>query len=150
MHTNTATPSNLLTKIIDNLDLDCFENVTSGVVTLKNPKTGEPTASTITLASPEHPARKKIDLDRTRRLRGDFAANGKLTQTDPLEDHDEETDYLVAATLDWNLIQGGQPIPCTAENARRIYTDPKRVWVRDQALAGVRKSELFIAASAKA
>jgi hypothetical protein len=73
-----------------------------------------------------------------------------MPSSDPLEDIEDETDYLVAATLSWNLTRGGVAIECTPANVRAIYTDPKRQWLRAQVRAGINKTELFIKDSAKA
>jgi hypothetical protein len=142
--------SNLAFKLINNLDLDDYEDIAAGKLVLLNPKTNEPTTSFIDLASPEHQARKRIDLARTRKLRSEYSQTGKVPSTDPVDDIEEETDYLVAATLGWNLTQGGAPVEFSADAARKLYTDPKKQWVRAQALAGLRKTELFIKTSAKA
>ncbi len=145
---NNAQPSNLLHKLVDALDIDAYEDIPVGKLTLTDPRTGSPTSSVIELASPEHESRKKIDLARTRRLRAEFANNGKLSATDPLDDIEDETDYLVASTLGWNLTRGGVPIEFSPAAARALYTDPKKQWLRAQVLAGIRKTELFIKDSA--
>lgn len=147
---NNVDPSPLLSKLIATLDLDDFEDMPTGVLTLTDPRTEAPTSSTITLASPEHESRKRIDLARTRRLRAEYAQKGKLSSTDPVDDVAEETDYLVAATLGWNLTQRGEPLPFSPEAARKLYTDPKKGWLRAQVVAGLNKNQLFIKASAKA
>lgn len=135
--------------LVSDLDLDDYENNLTGTLVLKNPQTGEPTKSTITLASKEHENRKRIDLARTRKLRNVFTKTGKMPNTDPVEDIDEETDYFVAATVGWSLMQGGKPLPHSAEAARVVYTDPKRQWVRDQVAEALRGNEIFIGSSAK-
>lgn len=142
-------PSALVSELIGTLDIDDFEDVLTGVVNLVNPKTLAPTTSNITLASKDNMARKRIDMARTRKLRTAFNQSGKLPVSDPVDDIDDETDYLVAATLGWNLTQGGKPLDFSADAARRIYTDPKKQWVRTQVLAALNKSELFIANSVK-
>lgn len=144
---NYENPSNLLSKLITALDLDDFEDAPTGKLVLTHPKTEEPTSSYLVLASPEHEARKRIDLARTRQLRGEYQKTGKMPKTDPVDDITEETEYLVASTLDWNLTKGGAPLPFSAAAARTLYTDPKKQWVRAQALAGLRKNELFIMSS---
>jgi len=150
MNLNTAQPSGLLTKLVSSLDIDAFDDVPTGKLYLLNPKTKEKTNTFIELASPEHESRKRIDLARTRRLRAEFAANGKLESRDPLEDIEEETDYLVAACLGWNVVRGGLPVDFNAANVRELLTDPKKQWVRAQVSAGISKTELFIVDSAKA
>lgn len=150
MNLNTAQPSGLLNKLVSSLDIDAFDDVPTGNLILVNPKTKEKTTTYIELASPEHESRKRIDLARTRRLRAEFAANGKLESRDPLEDIEDETDYLVASVLSWNVTRAGQPVECTPANVRALLTDPKKQWIRSQVREGVHKSELFIVDSAKA
>lgn len=147
---NTAQPSNLLTKLVASLDIDAFDDVSTGRLVLVNPKTKEPTSTWVDLASPEHDSRKRIDLARTRRLRAEFSANGKIASTDPLDDIEDETDYLAASILAWNVTRGGQPLECTPANVRALLVDPTKQWFRAQVRAGIHKTELFIADSVKA
>lgn len=146
----TTQPSNLLNKLVASLDIDAFDDVPTGRLVLVNPKTKEPTSTYIELASPEHESRKRIDLTRTRKLRAEFAATGKMPSTDPLEDMEDETEYLVASVLGWNVARAGQPVECTPANVRALLTDPTKQWLRGQVRAGIHKTELFIADSAKA
>lgn len=141
---NNQNPSNLVSKLIATLDLADFEDIPTGTLVLNHPQTQEPTTSFLLLASPEHESRKRIDLARTRKLRSEYQQTGKMPRTDPLDDIEEETDYLVAATLGWNLTMGGAPLEFSADAARKLYTDPKKQWVRAQALEGIRKTSLFI------
>ncbi|MES2499566.1 MAG: hypothetical protein V4570_03455 [Pseudomonadota bacterium] len=137
--------------LVSAFDLDDFENLEQAVLTIKNPITGEPTSASITLASKEHPFRKKIDMSRARKLRSAYLRNGnKMPNTDPLEEFDEETDYLVGVTIGWNLTQGGKELKLTPESARALYTDSKKVFVREQVLEALNKNELFIQNSVKA
>ncbi len=150
MNLNTAQPSGLLNKLVSSLDIDAFDDAPTGKLFLVNPKTKEKTNTFIELASPEHESRKRIDLARTRRLRAEFAANGKLETRDPLEDIEEETDYLVASCVGWNVTRARQPVDFNEANVRALLTDPKKQWVRAQVSAGISKTELFIVDSAKA
>lgn len=134
----------------DTLDLDAFEDVETSVVVLKNPATGAPTASTITLIGPEHPARKKIQFDRTRKIRTEFQRSGKIAVSDPVDDIDDETNYLVACTVGWNLSQGGNALPFSPDAARALYSDAKRQWLRAQVKKALDEAERFICSSAKA
>jgi hypothetical protein len=146
---NPAVPSELVTSMIASLDLSDFEDVASGELVIVHPKTKAPTSSRVLLAGMEHPERKKIDMARTRRVRSEFAASGKMPVTDPLEEYQEQTDYLVSCTMGWNLTFDGQDLAFSSEAARKLYIDPKRQWFRAQVSAGLQKTELFIAASAK-
>jgi hypothetical protein len=129
-------------------DIAAFKDVTLGVFKLRHPLTGAPTTATITLAGPEDPDRKRRSFDRQRRMRAELANNGKLPVIDPIEQEAEQLDDLVAATRDWSLVMGGQPLPFSAEAARALYADPDRRWLRDQVVEAMQKRELFISASA--
>lgn len=132
-------------------DIDQFEDVQTGVCTLKNPATGEPTEASITLAGPEHPTRQKILMDRTRRVRAAVRKTGKLEITDPLEDVQEETDYLVACTLGWSgITRAGAALEFSAAAARELYADPRRQWLRAQVKEALDEVELFIRGCAPA
>lgn len=145
-----ALPSELMQSLISSLDLDDFQDVSTADYVVTHPKTGGPTDNIIVLASKDHPSRKKIDLARTRRLRQAFNQTGKMPMTDPIEDYDEETEYLVASTLGWKgLKRRGQEYPYSPENAKALYTDPAKQWLRAQVLGALNKSELFIISSVK-
>ena len=137
-------------KLTNDLDLDDFEDIESGVLFVKNPDTGEPTSSSITLASKEHASRKKIDLARTRKLRAQFNKTGKIPVTDPLDEIDDETTYLVASTLAWNITQKGKPLEFSEVNVRALYDNPKAQWLRRQVVEALNEDKLFIKASATA
>jgi hypothetical protein len=144
-----AHPSELLNSMIASLDLSDYEDVHTGNVVIVHPKTKAPTTSYLTLAGPEHPARKQIDMQRTRKMRAEFAATGKMPMADPIEEYGDQTEYLVSTVLGWNLTIGGQPLEFSKQAARELFDDPKRQWLRAQALAGLQKTELFIGGSAK-
>lgn len=139
-----------MNKISNDLDLDDFEDIESAVLFVKNPDTGEPTSSSITLASKEHPSRKKIDLSRTRKLRAQFNKTGKIPVTDPLDEIEDETTYLVASTLAWNITQKRKPLEFSEANARALYDNPKTQWLRRQVVEALNEDKLFIKASATA
>jgi len=136
---------------IEALDLDQFEDVQTATVALKNPATGAPTAATIDIVGPEHPTRKKIQFDRARKIRAQFQRTGKLEVSDPLDDIEDETDFLVACVTGWaGLVSGGKPLEFNAANSRALFTDPKRQWIRNQVKKAVDEAERFISDSAKA
>ncbi len=143
------TNPNAAGRLIQSLDIADFEDVPDGTLVIKHPATGAPTTNTITLAGPEHDVRKKIGLDRTRKARAAFRKTGKVDLGDPLDDLEEETDYLVASTLGWAITLGGAPLPFSEAAARALYTDKKRAWLRAQVRAGLDQAELFIGNSAK-
>lgn len=127
-------------------DFSSFEDVDSADVRIKAPDTGAATSMVVTLAGPEHPARKRLVLSRQRKLRQALSRTGKLPVSDPEEDDAEQVDMLVACTLGWV----GAAVPFTPAAARQLYEDPKRRWLRDQVQTALDERALFTQASAKA
>lgn len=130
----------------DTLNLEAYEDVTSAELKIKNPTTGAPTPMVITLAGPEHAERKRLTFAKQRRMRAALSKTGKIPVSDPEDDADEETDLLVVCTLGWI----GASTPYSREAARKLYTDPKRQWLRDQVSAALNERELFTQACAPA
>ena len=142
-------PSDLITGLIAHLVLHAFSSTQQGVLVLVTPATLARTTSTITLASAENPVRKKLEHAKQRKYRADVQKLGKVQFSDPAEEIDEQTDYLVASTLGWNLKQAGKPLEFSPAAARALYTDPKRDWVRKQVGEALNQNQLFIKDSAK-
>lgn len=131
----------------EDVDLDQFEDLTVSTIVIKNPLTGAPTTNTISIAGPEHPARKKAMLDRSRKLRAEAQRTGRQLVTDPLEDIDVETALMVAFTLGWSLKIGGSAVAYSVEAARTLYCDPKRQWLRAQVKRAIDETDRFIGSS---
>lgn len=145
---NTAQPASSNTAPAD-IDIDDFEDKESGVVTIKDPTTGAPTRFAITLAGPEHPTRKRITMNKQRRMRAALSKTGKLQLDSPEDDEAEQLTTLVECTLDWTgLVRSGTPVPFSKAEARKLFEDPKRRWLRDQVQAAMDDREAFIARSA--
>jgi hypothetical protein len=123
----------------DTFDLDAYEDVTSAPVRIKDPTTGAPTPMVVTLAGPEHPDRKRITFARQRRMRAELAKTGRVPVTQPEDDEADELDTLVACTLGW----AGASVEYSPAEARKLYSDPKRRWLRDQVSAALQERELF-------
>lgn len=119
-----------------------FQDVHTGVLTIKEPDTGASTPMTITLAGPEHPERKRRLWQRQRRLRQQVSKTGKMPVQDPEEDDADELDELVCCTLGWK----GAPEPYSQAAARKLYTDLP--WLRHQVRAALDERDLFIRRSA--
>ncbi len=128
-------------------DLNDFDNITSAECAITHPLNGQPTGNTVTLAGPEHPVRQKFLLDRSRALRAQVRKTGKLEVTDPADEHDSETDFLIVCTLGWQLTAGGQPLAFSADAARALYIDARRQWLRAQLVAALEQTDLFIRGS---
>lgn len=57
------------------------------------------------------------------------------------------TRYLVAMTVDWNFDgMDGQPFPCNAANAEKLWTDKRFVWLRGPALDFISRDGNFLGA----
>ncbi len=126
-------------------DFDAIETVESADLRIKDPtRTNAPTPFVITLASPIHPARKRIELAEQRRMQAALMKTGKLQLDDPEERELSLIDKLVAATLGWR----GAKVPYSPAAARKLYSDPKRIYVRDQVRTALDDMELFTIACA--
>ncbi|MBK9427217.1 MAG: hypothetical protein IPN63_07485 [Gammaproteobacteria bacterium] len=129
-------------------DIDNFADIASADFEVRDPRTNAPTGIIIQIAGPEHPARKKMDHARQRKMRKELARTGKLQLADPAEDEEDQVEYLATCILGWNrMTKGGRDIPYTAQAARDLMADPKRRWLRDQIKAGVEERETFIEGS---
>lgn len=125
-------------------DLDAFEDVTSATVRIKDPTTGSPTAMLVTLAGPEHPDRKRMAFARQRRMRAELSKTGRVPVTPPEDDEADELDMLVACTLGWT----GASVEYSPAHARKLYSDPKKRWLREQVAGALQERELFTRACA--
>ncbi|MGC4075473.1 MAG: hypothetical protein QM702_00245 [Rubrivivax sp.] len=115
------------------IELDSIVTLTESELQLRHPVTAEPLQAWITLAGPEHDARKGIQWQLMRRRRAEFAEAGEIKPTDPADDEAVELEVLTATTLSWRGIAiGGAEVAFSAEACRRLYADPKRSWIRDQ------------------
>lgn len=130
---------------MDQFDFESYEDVSTGVLHVKTP-TGAPTGMQITLAGPEQPDRKRRIFAKQRRLRSAIAKTGKLPMADPEDDEADDLDELVASTIGWS----GAAVPYSPEAARKLYSDPKRRWLRNQVKAALDDMELFTRACAPA
>ena len=114
---------------------------------------------TWTFAGPGHPATVAIDREQSARFiareqaKERIRTNGKQWkgETETPEDLRQRTiDYIVARLLRWSEIElGGEPYPCTPDNARKILGDPRYGLVFEQANAFLRDEKDFTKGSAK-
>lgn len=143
MSDNTLTDPAVQPDAPGGLDLNDIQDLDSAELALINPKTGLPTGAFVTLAGPEHPQRRKRAMDITRQVRATLQRRGRL-DTDPEEDLAEGIDLLVLATLGWRgIMRNGKPIPFSADEARRIYTDPRSQWLVVQINNAINDRALF-------
>ena len=125
-----------------------IEDLEQASVEILNPQTKRPTGATITLAGPDHPKARSIALTAQRRVRKQLEKTGRLTLDDPEVEEDSRLEELVARTIGWTGIadDGGKEMPCTAENARKLYAGV--TWLRLQLMEAMNDRGNFIRASA--
>lgn len=127
-------------------DITAFEDADSADLRINHPLTGAPTTMVVQIAGPEHPLRRRLVLDRQRRLRAHMAKTGNVHISDPEDDAADDLDLTVACTLGWR----GAAQAYSPAAARELYADPKRRWLRDQVQAGLQDRALFMRSSAPA
>lgn len=75
------------------------------------------------------------------------AKNGLGNNVSAASMEQDSVDNLVSVTVEWNLQdKDGTAIPCTAENARKLFTDPLFSSVRQQVNTFANENANFIAA----
>lgn len=130
------------------MDLNSIIENDTGTHELKHPVDGAPLGVIFTLAGPEHPIRQKITLQAQRDMRRRVQKAGKLVFDDPEDEHDAETDYLVAATLGWTGLEiDGKPVAYSPGEARTLYTTSRFAWVRRQVRKALDDAEVFTGSS---
>lgn len=150
----TTTPFTTVAAIDASTDLGFdiaeFEDTETGTIIIKHPITGANTDLKIIIAGPEHPARRKREMERQRKNRAHFAKTGQLFKVeDPQDDFDAETDELVDSTLGWSGLKiKGVVVPFGQSAASNLYSSPKTRWLRDQVKAALGDRQNFISASA--
>lgn len=131
-------------------DLDAYDEETSTELVIRDPATGNATPAVFTIAGPEHSARREIKKAEQRRLQRGLERYGRIVTRDPDEMEEDETDMLVASTLGWRgVMRNGIELPYSASEARKLYTDPKRAWLREQVKKALDERERFIRRSAE-
>lgn len=132
------------------MDISNIADADTGEFQLTHPTTGEKLEITFTLAGEQHPKRRGLMRAYKRQLRQQVNRAGKMRlEEDPDVDFDRDTDYLVACTLGWEGLdyKGQSPYPYSPENARRLYEDSERAWLRAQVTEALNQQDLFIASS---
>jgi hypothetical protein len=97
-------------------------------------RNGSATAVVFLLAGPGHPARVDLDRKLSKRSLRQFNKTGKASlPDDPDELREQETERMVALTLDWRGVtdKAGEPVPYTPEAAREAFEN-RRSSVRAQ------------------
>lgn len=119
---------------MDILTLKTSKADAGAVLTLKHPATEEPLAMTITLLGTDS-AKSRAIQRRKQQATIDRMAKGRNAQKLDAGKLTEETvEDLIELTTGWTgFEEGGVALECSAENKRRIYSDPGLAWVKEQA-----------------
>ncbi len=132
------------------IDLASITTLKSAEVEIVHPATAVGLGVMFLLAGPEHEVRKRAGVEAARRMRDRILAD----DLDVVTTDAQETEVLVASTLGWRrkddggpVTFGGEPLPFSAEAARKLYTDPERHWLRMQVRNALERRAVFIGGS---
>jgi len=72
------------------------------------------------------------------------AVRGKRPDFEAMEKA-RDAELAAAAVIDWTgMDEGGQPLPCTPENARRLLTHPGYDWLAAQVFSQAQDAAVFL------
>ena len=133
------------------MNLNSVCDVSSADIEIKLPD-GTPTGVFFTMAGPEHPKRKSLDLAQQRKMRAVLQNTGKIDLGDPADDEAEAADKLAAFTLGWRNYtdDAGEEIAFTPTAVGALYADESKAWLRAFLTAAIGERDRFIVRSAKA
>lgn len=130
-------------------NIQTITDAASADVEIKHPVTGASLGATVTLAGPEHPARRAIDFAKQRKLRAAIQKTGRLEVSDPEDDLLDAIDKLAVCTLGWSgITDGDAPIEFSKAAAAKLYGADGMGWLRDQLYAAMEERARFIKACA--
>lgn len=132
---------------------------------LTHPKSSEGLGVFFILAGPEHPDRKRYELDKDRKLRAQINKKGSIELEEPEEDRARLLEYLRICTLGWYTLEkdegtgevtrvdavdfGAGPTPFSTGAARDVYASKELGWIKDQIRTGLAKNDVFIKDSSR-
>lgn len=130
----------------DLFDPATVDELEAADVTIVHPLTGKPTTMVVTVAGPQHQARRALLSARRQRMRDQLAETGKAPVQTPALSDAEDLETLVECTIAWR----GCAQPFSPAAARQLYSDPRRAWLRDQVHAALLDRQRFMTSSAPA
>jgi hypothetical protein len=113
---------------------------------------GNPTGVFFTLASPNHPIRKQMQLSINRKLIAHANKTGKVELPDPEDAEADKIKNLAQSTLGWRgyVNDEGEDVPFSLQAATDLYKAPEMSWLVDQIDNALVDKALFTKRSAKA
>lgn len=113
---------------------------------------GNPTGVFFTLASPNHPIRKQMQLSINRKLIAHANKTGKVELPDPEDAEADKIKNLAQSTLGWRgyVNEEGEEVPFSLQAATDLYKAPEMSWLVDQIDNALVDKTLFTKRSAKA
>lgn len=124
-------------------DFDSEEVVDRADVPIKD-AAGATTGLVITVASPMHPERRRWEFALQNRKRALVQKTSKIINSSAQDDYEEESERLAVCTLGWN----SRGTPYSRAAALALYSDPRRLHIRQQVRAALDDLELFTRACA--
>lgn len=122
-----------------------IRDIKSAEIEIKD-ETGKPMGVFFEIAGPTHPARKRLQFERSRRNVERFQKAGKVELPDPEEAEQLARSELVAYTIGWRgyTDDAGAVVPFSAKAAEALYADPEMEWLADQLQTAAGERERFI------
>jgi hypothetical protein len=113
---------------------------------------GNATGVFFTLASPNHPIRKQMQLSINRKLIAHANKTGKVELPDPEDAEADKIKNLAQSTLGWRgyVNDEGEDVPFSLQAATDLYKAPEMSWLVDQIDNALVDKTLFTKRSAKA
>lgn len=128
------------------VDLATIRSRLQATVELRHPVTGELLGARVTLASPDHPARRqaRLDIARAQRGRDDVEGDAALELVD-----EAAVEFLARIVLGWEGIRvDGAPLEYSAAAVRELLRPEPMRWLVNQLLNESARTENFIETSA--
>ncbi len=121
-----------------------FDDLPAAEVQIKNPVTGELLPLFVEVMGPEHPQRKKVAFQATRRVREGMVKTGKPSFDDPAQEDAEEPERLADLTLGWRTTPGsGVELPAFSREAA-VALFAAKPWLRHQVKLALDERDRFI------
>lgn len=115
----------------DMFDITAFKDMQldTAVVNIVRPDTGEPTNIKIAVAAPDSEKHRQVSMRiQNEQLKFSLRNKGKATAERLAA---TGLELLVGVTVGWEgIAESGDPLQCTPENVRRVYTELP--WIREQ------------------